>query len=50
MIVVLTEVSEFDLNSERRAVQREEFEMHKKAREAEIEGIRRQREARQKVS
>jgi targeting protein for Xklp2 len=46
--VCCAEVSEFELNLDRRAVQREEFEMHKKAREAELEGLRRQREQRQK--
>ena len=41
-------MSDFELNSDRRAVQREEFEMRKKEREAELEGHRRQREQRQK--
>nr|KAG5696627.1 hypothetical protein BaRGS_034088 [Batillaria attramentaria] len=44
----LTEVSDFELNSDRRAVQREEFELRKKEREVELEGQRRQREQRQK--
>lgn len=44
----LTEVSDFELNSDRRAVQREEFELRKKVREVELEGQRRQREQRQK--
>lgn len=44
----LTEVSDFELNLERRAVQRDDFEMHKKAREAELEGMRRQRDQREK--
>lgn len=43
-----TEVSDFELNSDRRAVQREEFELWKKEREVELEGHRRQREQRQK--
>ncbi|XP_076470429.1 targeting protein for Xklp2-like isoform X3 [Babylonia areolata] len=44
----LTEVSDFELNSDRRAQQREEFEMRKKEREAELEGHRREREQRDK--
>ncbi|KAK7115053.1 targeting protein for Xklp2 homolog isoform X2 [Littorina saxatilis] len=44
----LTEVSDFELNSDRRALHREEFEMRKKEREVELEGHRRQREQRQK--
>ena len=40
-------MSDFELNSERRAVQREEFELRKKEREVEVEGHRRQREQRQ---
>lgn len=43
-----TEVSDFELNLDRRAVQREEFELWKKEREVELEGHRRQREQRQK--
>lgn len=37
----LTDISEFSLNTERRAVVREDFEMHKKAKEAEFEAVKR---------
>lgn len=40
-------MSEFALNTDVRAVQREGFEMHKKAKEAEIEALKRQKEERQ---
>ncbi|KAL8612429.1 hypothetical protein ACOMHN_008414 [Nucella lapillus] len=45
----LTDISDFELNSDRRAMDREEFEMRKKEREVELEGHRRQREQRDKV-
>ncbi|XP_041377043.1 targeting protein for Xklp2 homolog isoform X2 [Gigantopelta aegis] len=38
----LVEVDEFELNTDRRAIEREEFEEHKKAREAELEAESRQ--------
>lgn len=44
----ISEVSNIELNSERRAIQREDFELRKKEKEAELEGHRRQREQRQK--
>lgn len=47
-IFIIAEVSDFELNSERRAAQREDFELRKKEREAELEGQRRLREQRQK--
>lgn len=40
----LTDISGFELNTEQRSHKRENFEMHKKAREAEIEAAKRQRE------
>nr|XP_022335373.1 targeting protein for Xklp2 homolog isoform X2 [Crassostrea virginica] len=40
----LTDISGFELNTEQRSQKRENFEMHKKAREAEIEAAKRQRE------
>lgn len=46
-MIHISDVSEFDLNTERRAVKRENFEMTKKAKEVEIESIRRQRELEQ---
>lgn len=41
---ILTDISGFELNTEQRSHKRENFEMHKKAREAEIEAAKRQRE------
>ncbi|XP_078606623.1 targeting protein for Xklp2 homolog isoform X1 [Branchiostoma floridae x Branchiostoma japonicum] len=41
----LTDVSEFDLNTVRRAEQRQEFEMQKKMKEEEMEALRQQQEA-----
>ncbi|XP_078688319.1 targeting protein for Xklp2 homolog isoform X2 [Branchiostoma floridae x Branchiostoma belcheri] len=41
----LTDVSEFDLNTVRRAEQRQEFEMQKKMKEEEMEAQRQQQEA-----
>ena len=43
---VATEINEFELNTDRRAVEREQFEQHKKAREAELEAGYRQQEKR----
>lgn len=37
----LTDISEFSLNTEKRAYVREDFEMHKKGKEAEIEAVKR---------
>ncbi|XP_052060754.1 targeting protein for Xklp2 homolog isoform X2 [Mytilus californianus] len=37
----LTDISEFSLNTEKRAYDREGFEMHKKSKEAEIEAVKR---------
>ncbi|VDI50138.1 targeting protein for Xklp2 [Mytilus galloprovincialis] len=37
----LTDISEFSLNTEKRAYNREGFEMHKKSKEAEIEAVKR---------
>ena len=38
----LSEISNFELHSDRRAEEREAYEMHKKQREAELEGMKRQ--------
>ena len=43
-IFIFTDISGFELNTEQRSHKRENFEMHKKAREAEIEAAKRQRE------
>lgn len=44
LFFILTDISGFELNTEQRSHKRENFEMHKKAREAEIEAAKRQRE------
>lgn len=44
VLFILTDISGFELNTEQRSHKRENFEMHKKAREAEIEAAKRQRE------
>lgn len=44
IVFILTDISGFELNTEQRSHKRENFEMHKKAREAEIEAAKRQRE------
>lgn len=43
-VFIFTDISGFELNTEQRSHKRENFEMHKKAREAEIEAAKRQRE------
>ena len=40
------EISDFNLNTDQRVNQREVFDQHIKAREAELEGLKRQREER----
>ena len=44
----LREVGNFVLNSERRAMERQEFEMKQKQKEAELEGAKRELECRKK--